>query len=159
MAILNLFKTPVVPSDVIGYSVDTDVGYGRESFTITVGAGVTVRVGTLLVLDYAAKTATVLAEPADAAAVAALGDLGVFIGRDLPTNPATEQDFDRFTMTTTGKGVAEVKGDGSATLKKGYVLVNKTEFYDLPADVKAALVAKITKENRFKVIDQQRPTL
>ena len=143
----------VVPSDVFGYEVNTDVGYGRESFTITVGTGV--RVGTILELDYAAKTATVLAAPASAVAVAALGDLGVFVGRDLPVNPATFQDFDRLTMTANGVGVAIVKGDGRGVLKKGYLDLAGTQFYSLAADIQAALVAKLTTENRFKVLDQQ----
>ena len=143
----------VVPSDVFGYEVNTDVGYGRESFTITVGDGV--RVGTILEVDYAAKTATKLTAPSDATAVAALGELAVFVGRDLPVNPSTFQDFERLTMTADGVGVAIVKGDGRGVLKKGYLDVSGTQFYKLPDDVQAALVAKFTTENRFKVLDQQ----
>lgn len=152
--ITNLFNSPVVPSDVFGYEVNTDVGYGRETFNITIASG-TVRVGTILVVDYAAGTATPLAAPADAAAVEALGDLAVWVGRDLPTNPATSQDFDRLTQTATGKGVAIVKGDGRGILKKGYLDVAGTQYYALPADVQAALDEKLTKENRFKMVEQQ----
>lgn len=152
--ITNLFNSPVVPSDVFGYEVNTDVGYGRETFNITITSG-TVRVGTILVVDYAAGTATPLAAPADAAAVEALGDLAVWVGRDLPTNPATAQDFDRLTQTATGKGVAIVKGDGRGILKKGYLDVAGTQYYALPADVQAALDEKFTKENRFKMVEQQ----
>ncbi|AWD93244.1 hypothetical protein AB9_044 [Acinetobacter phage vB_AbaM_B9] len=152
--ITNLFNSPVVPSDVFGYEVNTDVGYGRETFNITITSG-TVRVGTILVVDYAAGTATPLAAPADAAAVEALGDLAVWVGRDLPTNPATAQDFDRLTQTATGKGVAIVKGDGRGILKKGYLDVAGTQYYALPADVQAALDEKLTKENRFKMVEQQ----
>ena len=152
--ITNLFNSPVVPSDVFGYEVNTDVGYGRETFNITITSG-TVRVGTILVVDYAAGTATPLAAPADAAAVEALGDLAVWVGRDLPTNPATAQDFDRLTQTTTGLGVAIVKGDGRGILKKGYLDVAGTQYYALPADVQAALDEKLTKENRFKMVEQQ----
>lgn len=152
--ITNLFTSPVVPSDVFGYEVNTDVGYGRETFNITIASG-TVRVGTILVVDYAAGTATPLAAPADAAAVEALGDLAVWVGRDLPTNPATAQDFDRLTQTATGKGVAIVKGDGRGILKKGYLDVAGTQYYALPADVQAALDEKLTKENRFKMVEQQ----
>ena len=143
----------VVPSDVFGWEVNTDVGYGRETFAITVGDGV--RVGTILEVDYAAKTATPLAAPADAAAVEALGELAVFVGRDLPVNPSTLQDFDRFTMTEDGDGVAITRGDGRGVLKKGYLDLAGTQFYALPDDVQAALVAKFTTENRFKVLDQQ----
>lgn len=152
--ITNSFYSPVVPSDVFGYEVNTDVGYGRETFNITITSG-TVRVGTILVVDYAAGTATPLAAPADAAAVEALGDLAVWVGRDLPTNPATAQDFDRLTQTATGKGVAIVKGDGRGILKKGYLDVAGTQYYALPADVQAALDEKLTKENRFKMVEQQ----
>lgn len=152
--ITNLFNSPVVPSDVFGYEVNTDVGYGRETFNITITSG-TVRVGTILVVDYAAGTATPLAAPADAAAVEALGDLAVWVGRDLPTNPTTAQDFDRLTQTATGKGVAIVKGDGRGILKKGYLDVAGTQYYALPADVQAALDEKLTKENRFKMVEQQ----
>lgn len=143
----------VVPSDVFGWEVNTDVGYGRESFTITVGDGV--RVGTILEVDYAAKTATPLAAPADVLTVDGLGELAVFVGRDLPVNPSTLQDFERLTMTTDGEGVAITRGDGRGVLKKGYLDLAGTQFYALPADVQAALVAKFTTENRFKVLDQQ----
>ena len=152
MAVLNLNKSPVVPSDVFGWEVNTDVGYGRETFTITTAAPIAV--GEVLVADYAAKTAVRVGALADAAAVAALGDLVIFVGRDLTNNPATAQDFDRLTMTATGVGVAITRGDGRGTLYKKHLMFGGGAFYDLPADVQAALVAKFTKENRFKVLDQ-----
>lgn len=152
MAVLNLNLEAVVPSDVFGWEVNTDVGYGRESFTITTAAKI--GVGEVLVVNYAAKTATRVGALADAAAVTALGDLAVFVGRDLPNNPATAQDFDRLTMTTTGVGVAITRGDGRGTLYKKHLMFGGEAFYDLPADVQAALVAKFTTENRFKVLDQ-----
>lgn len=152
MAVLNLNLDSVVPSDVFGWEVNTDVGYGRESFTITTTEKI--GVGEVLVANYAAKTATRVGALADAAAVAALGDLVVFVGRDLPNNPATAQDFDRLTMTATGVGVAITRGDGRGTLYKKYLKFGDKFFYDLPADVQAALVAKFTTENRFKVLDQ-----
>ena len=152
MAVLNLNLEAVVPSDVFGWEVNTDVGYGRESFTITTAAKI--GVGEVLVVNYAAKTATRVGALADAAAVVALGDLAVFVGRDLPNNPATAQDFDRLTMATTGVGVAITRGDGRGTLYKKHLMFGGEAFYDLPADVQAALVAKFTTENRFKVLDQ-----
>ena len=152
MAVLNLNLEAVVPSDVFGWEVNTDVGYGRETFTIT--TAVKIGVGEVLVVDYAAKTATRVGALADAAAVAALGDLAVFVGRDLPNNPATAQDFDRLTLAATGEGVAITRGDGRGTLYKKYLKLGDVAFYDLPADVHAALVAKFTTENRFKVLDQ-----
>lgn len=152
MAVLNLNKYPVVPSDVFGWEVNTDVGYGRETFTITTTAPIAV--GEVLVADYAAKTAARVGALADAAAVDALGDLVIFVGRDLTNNPAVAQDFDRLTMTTTGAGVAITRGDGRGTLYKKHLMFGGEAFYDLPADVQAALVAKLTKENRFKVLDQ-----
>ena len=152
MAVHNLNKTPVVPSDVFGWEVNTDVGYGRETFTITTTKKI--GVGEVLVVNYAAKTATRVGALADAAAVAALGDLAVFVGRDLPNNPATAQDFDRLTMAATGAGVAITRGDGRGTLYKKHLMLGDVAFYNLPAAVQAALVAKFTKENRFKVLDQ-----
>ena len=152
MAVLNLNLEAVVPSDVFGWEVNTDVGYGRESFTITTTKKI--GVGEVLVVDYAAKTATRVGALADAAAVAALGDLAVFVGRDIPNNPATAQDFDRLTLAATGEGVAITRGDGRGTLYKKYLKLGDVAFYDLPADVQAALVAKFTTENRFKVLDQ-----
>lgn len=152
MAVLNLNKYPVVPSDVFGWEVNTDVGYGRETFTITTTA--LIAVGEVLVADYAAKTAVRVGALADAAAVAALGDLVIFVGRDLTNNPATAQDFDRLTMTATGAGVAITRGDGRGTLYKKHLMFGDVAFYDLPADVQSALVAKFTTENRFKVLDQ-----
>ena len=152
MAVHNLNKTPVVPSDVFGWEVNTDVGYGRETFTIR--TAVPIAVGEVLVADYAAKTALRVGALADAADVAALGDLVIFVGRDLTNNPAVAQDFDRLTMTATGKGVAITRGDGRGTLYKKHLMFGGVAFYNLPADVQAALVAKFTKENRFKVLDQ-----
>ena len=55
MAVLNLNVDPIVPSDVFGWEVNTDVGYGRETFTITTAAKI--EVGQVLVANYAAKTA------------------------------------------------------------------------------------------------------
>ena len=152
MAVLNLNVDSIVPSDVFGLEVNTDVGYGRETFTITTAAKI--EVGQVLVANYAAKTAVRVGALANAAAVASLGDLVIFVGRDLPNNPAVYQDFDRLTMTTTGEGVAITRGDGRGTLYKKHLKFGDVAFYDLPADVKAALVAKFTKENRFKVLDQ-----
>ena len=153
--ITNLFNDTVKPSDVFGYEVNTDVGYGRETFEITVTDKV--RVGTVLELDYATKTAKVVNGSALAGAteVKALGELGVFVGRDLPTNPTTAQDFDSLTMAETGNGVAIVKGDGRGVLKKGYLDLGGTAFYKLSEEAQKALSAKFTTENRFKVIDQQ----
>ena len=152
MAVLNLNLEAVVPSDVFGWEVNTDVAYGRESFTIRTTEKI--GVGEVLEVDYAAKTANRVGALADAAAVTALGDLAVFVGRDLPNNPATAQDFDRLTLTDTGEGVAITRGDGRGTSYKKYLKLGDVAFYDLPADVQAALVAKFTTENRFKVLDQ-----
>ena len=153
MAVLNLnLDSVVVPSDVFGWEVNTDVGYGRETFTITTTKKI--GVGEVLVVNYVAKTATRVGALADAVAVDALGDLAVFVGRDLPNNPATAQDFDRLTLVATGEGVAITRGDGRGTLYKKYLKLGDVAFYDLPADVQAALVAKFTTENRFKVLDQ-----
>lgn len=152
MAVLNLNKYPVVPSDVFGWEVNTDVGYGRETFTITTAAPIAV--GEVLVADHAAKTAVRVGALADTLAVDALGDLVIFVGRDLTNNPATSQDFDRLTMDATGEGVAITRGDGRGTLYKKHLMFGGVAFYDLAANVQAALVAKFTKENRFKVLDQ-----
>lgn len=151
--ITNLNVYPVVPSDVFGWEVNTDVGYGRETFDLTIGATPLVRVGTVLQVDYAAKTATPVTAPANVAAVDALGDLVVFVGRDLPTSPATYQDFDRLTAVANGKVVGITRGDGRGTLYKAKLDFAGTGFYTLPAAVQAALVAKFTTENRFKVLD------
>lgn len=158
MGIYNFQAEEVKPSDVFGREADTDVGYARESFTITVGADATVRVGTLLAVDYVAKTATVIASGATADSLADT-DIGVFVGRDLPTNPITAQDFSRLTLTETGVGVAIVKGDGSGVIGLNYVDVGGTLFYDVAEDLQKALVAKLTKENRFKCLDGVKPTL
>lgn len=153
MAVLNLnLDSVVVPSDVFGWEVNTDVGYGRESFTITTAEKI--GVGEVLIADYADKTAVRVGALADATAVDALGDLVIFVGRDLTNNPSTVQDFDRLTMTATGVGVAITRGDGRGTLYKKYLKFGGVAFYDLPADVQSALVAKFTTKNRFKVLDQ-----
>jgi hypothetical protein len=153
--ITGLSNNQVVPSDVFGYEVNTDLGYGRESFAITVSPATKVKVGTILEVDYAAKTAVAIAAPASAVDAAALGDLVVFVGRDLSTNPSTLQDFDSLTMTANGVGVGIARGDGRGVLKKGYLDFAGTQFYSLADDIQAAVVAKFTTENRFKVLDQQ----
>ena len=161
MAVINgVLNTQIVPSDVFGYEVNTDVGYGREVFTITVPPATVVRVGTVLEVDYAAKTATPLADnvngfPLDAVGVDTLGELAVFVGRDIPTNPSTAQDFNSLSMTADGVGVAITRGDGRGVLKKGYLDFAGTAFYDLHPSAQTALFAKFTTENRFKVLDQQ----
>lgn len=156
MAVIQgVLNTQVIPSDVFGYELNTDVGYARESFDITISPATEVRVGTVLEVDYAAKTATVVEAPANAAAVKALGDLVVFVGRDLPTNPETLQDFDRLSIKEDGRGVAITRGDGRGVLKKGYLDFAGTQFYALAADAQAELTAKFTTENRMKVLDQQ----
>ena len=156
MAVINgVLNTQIVPSDVFGYEVNTDVGYGREVFTITVPPATVVRVGTVLDVDYVAKTAKAVKAPTTKAEVDALKNLAVFVGRDTPTNPATLQDFDRLSMTADGVGVAITRGDGRGVLKKGYLDFAGTAFYDLSASAQTALFAKFTTENRFKVLDQQ----
>lgn len=152
MAVLNLNLDSVVPSDVFGWEVNTDVGYGRESFTITTTEKI--GVGEVLEVDHNTKTAVRVGALATAADVAQVGELGIFVGRDLPVNPATAQDFDRLTMDEDGVGVAITRGDGRGTLYKKYLKFGGVAFYDLPADVQSALVAKFTTENRFKVLDQ-----
>lgn len=156
MAVINgVLNTQIVPSDVFGYEVNTDVGYGREVFTITVSPATVVRVGTVLEVDYVAKTAKAVKAPTTKVEVDALKNLAVFVGRDTPTNPATLQDFDRLSMTANGEGVAIVRGDGRGVLKKGYLDFAGTAFYDLAEAAQTALFAKFTTENRFKVLDQQ----
>lgn len=156
MAVINgVLNTQIVPSDVFGYEVNTDVGYGREVFTITVSPATVVRVGTVLEVDYVAKTAKAVKAPTTKAEVDALKNLAVFVGRDTPTNPATLQDFDRLSMTANGVGVAITRGDGRGVLKKGYLDFAGTAFYDLAEVAQTALFAKLTTENRFKVLDQQ----
>lgn len=156
MAVINgVLNTQIVPSDVFGYEVNTDVGYGREVFTITVSPATVVRVGTVLEVDYVAKTAKAVKAPTTKAEVEALKNLAVFVGRDTPTNPATLQDFDRLSMTANGEGVAITRGDGRGVLKKGYLDFAGTAFYGLKKEAQTALFAKFTTENRFKVLDQQ----
>ena len=156
MAVINgVLNTQIVPSDVFGYEVNTDVGYGREVFTITVSPATVVRVGTVLEVDYVANTAKAVKAPTTKVEVDALKNLAVFVGRDTPTNPATLQDFDRLSMTANGVGVAIVRGDGRGVLKKGYLDFAGTAFYDLEEEAQTALFAKFTTENRFKVLDQQ----
>lgn len=156
MAVINgVLNTQIVPSDVFGYEVNTDVGYGREVFTITVSPATVVRVGTVLEVDYVAKTAKAVKAPTTKVEVDALKNLAVFVGRDTPTNPATLQDFDRLSMTANGAGVAITRGDGRGVLKKGYLDFAGTAFYKLGAEAQTALFAKFTTENRFKVLDQQ----
>ena len=146
---INNLTSAIVPSDVFGWEVNTDVGYGRETFTLTLGTGEVARVGTVMEVDYEAKTATVVdgATLTDAAAVKALGDLVVFVGRDIKT-VATNLVADE-----TGKVVGITRGDGRGTLYKKYLDFKGTSFETLDAAVRTALTAKFTTENRFKVLD------
>lgn len=160
MGVYNFPAVEVVPSDVFGREVDTDVGYGRETFVIPVDSGKKVRVGTLLSVDYVTKTATIVPADITITALNAIANLGVFVGRDLPTNPTDAQDFSRLTQTTTGKGVAIVKGDGSGVIGLNYLDVGGTLFYDIAtAGVQATIIAKLTNQNRFKCLDGVKPSL
>lgn len=152
--ITNLQKTSIKPSQVFGYEAYALEGYTRETFTITVPEGQEVRVGSILELDYATKTATVITAPTDVAGVTALKEVGVFVGRDLTTNPATYEDFDNLSLKANGEGVLIVKGDGRGTLKKGYLDLAGEQYYSLPDAVIKAFDAKFTLENRFKMVEQ-----
>ena len=152
MGTFNNAPLTVVPSDVFGYEVNTDIGYGRETFTITGVTGSTpIRVGSVLVVDYANMIAT----PAYGANVTPTTPLGVFVGRDLPTNPTKSQDFERLSMTADGKGVLIVKGDGRGILKRGYLDFKGVQYYKLTADQRKAIDTSFIKFNRFKMVDQQ----
>ena len=152
MGIFNNAPLTIVPSDVFGYEVNTDIGYGRETFAITGATESTpIRVGSVLVVDYANMTAT----PADGATVTATTQLGVFVGRDLPTNPTKSQDFGRLSMTANGKGVLIVKGDGRGSLKRGYLDFNGVQYYKLTASQRKGIDTAFTTLNRFKMVDQQ----
>ena len=152
MGTFNNAPLTVVPSDVFGYEVNTDIGYGRETFTITGATESTpIRVGSVLVVDYATMTAT----PASGTTATATAQLGVFVGRDLPTNPTKSQDFERLSMTADGKGVLIVKGDGRGILKRGYLDLKGVQYYRLPAAQRKAIDTAFTTLNRFKMVDQQ----
>ena len=150
--ITNLNPTIIKPSDVFGHELNTDVGYARETFNIT-GATVAkpVRVGTVLVVDYATMTAT----PADGATVTATSELGVFVGHDLPTNPATYYDFANLVMVADGDGVLIVKGDGRGILKRGYLDFAGKQYYSLTEQQRKTIDTAFTTLNRFKMVDQQ----
>lgn len=152
----NLVRILTVPSDVFGFEVNTDVGYGRDTFDIELPTGKTLEVGAVLSVDYATSKATLTTAPADATAVEALGDLAVFVGRDTTTNPATSNDFDNLIVEGEweGKIVVIGRGDGRGTLKKKFLDFDGTKFYDLDAAVQPLLEAKFRQENRFKVQDQ-----
>lgn len=152
---INNLTSAIVPSDVFGWEVNTDVGYGRETFTLTLGTGEVARVGTVMEVDYEAKTATVVdgATLTDADAVKALGDLVVFVGRDIKTVATKGSDFDNLVADETGKVVGITRGDGRGTLYKKYLDFKGTSFESLDAAVRTALTAKFTTENRFKVLD------
>ena len=151
MGTFNNAPLTVVPSDVFGYEVNTDIGYGRETFTITGVTSTPIRVGSVLVVDYANMTAT----PAYGTIVTATTQLGVFVGRDLPTNPTKSQDFERLRMTDNGKGVLIVKGDGRGILKRGYLDFKGVQYYKLTAEQRKAIDTAFTTLNRFKMVDQQ----
>lgn len=144
----------ITPNQVIGYESGHSIGYARESFDLDMTGLELALVGQIFEVDHVAKTATVITPPTTAAEVEALGDLGVFIGRDLPVNPVDAlNDYDRLTVRKSGKIVCVVRGDQGVSLYKGALAIGETKFYSLPAEVKAALQAKLTKENRFKVLD------
>lgn len=152
MGTFNNAPRTIVPSDVFGYEVNTDIGYGRETFTITGATESTpIRVGSVLVLDYSNMTAT----PADGATVTATTQLGVFVGRDLPTNPTKSQDSERLSMTANGKGVLIVRGDGRGILKRGYLDFKGVQYYKLFYGQRKVIDTVFTTLNRFKMVDQQ----
>lgn len=160
--ITNLDLNQIVPSDVFGWEVNTDVGYGRENVNLTLASGKVARVGTVVVVDYVAKTARLATatDVVDLATAEAL-DLAVFVGKDLPTNGT---NFDRLSATAAeqeGTPFVTVitRGDGRGVLRKGYLDFDGTAYYDLGAAAQKAVEAVFTTKNRFKVLEQQKPDL
>lgn len=163
MAVINtLDLNRIIPSDVFGWEVNTDVGYGREGSNLTLATGKVARVGTVAVLDYVAKTSRLatVADFADLATAEAL-EFGVFVGKDLPTDgtnfntleaTADEQDGAPFVTFIT-------RGDGRGVLRKGYLDFDGTAYYDLPEANQKVAEAVFTTKNRFKVLEQQKPVL
>lgn len=141
---------PVIPSDVFQSEPNTDIGYARMSVVLTGTNGQTARLGTLVVVDTAAKTATF---PTDAAALLAdTADIGIYYGKDLPTNGT---DFNRFSSNfvtghLTEKVVVIYRGDGSAGIGTAYL--------EMPAgtttDQRTQILDKLNMVNRFKIIKQ-----
>jgi hypothetical protein len=153
MAIHNT-TSYITPNQVIGYESGHSIGYSRESFDLDITGLTLALVGQIFEVDHVAKTAKVIDVPATVEDVEALGDLGIFIGRDLPVNPIDPlNDYDRLSARKNGKIVCVVRGDQGMSVYKGALAVGATKFYSLPADVRSALQAKLTRENRFKVLD------
>lgn len=141
---------PVIPSDVFQSEPNTDIGYARMSVVLTGTNGKTARVGTLVIVDTVAKTATF---PADAAALlATTATIGIYYGRDIPVNGS---NFNRFSSTfvtgsLTDKVVVIYRGDGSAGIGTAYL--------ELPAGTtttqRTQILDKLNMVNRFKIIKQ-----
>mgnify|MGYP003591371245 FL=1 len=140
---------PIIPSDVFQSEPNTDIGYARMSVVLTGTNGKTARVGTLVIVDTVAKTATI---PANTAALLAATTIGIYYGKDLPTNGT---DFNRFQSTfVTGKLSEKVvvvyRGDGSAGVGTAYLEYPS----DIAAGTKAQVLDKLNMVNRFKIIKQ-----
>lgn len=129
------------------------VGWARETVQITGTAGVTLQIGTLLVLADDRKSATI---PADFAAITAApaGQVAIFAGKDLKFNVSTGFNADIVTFTAStltqnatvvvdGRnggaiGDAEIKFPAGTTSVQKQVVLNRLKI-----------------ENGFKVLLQQ----
>lgn len=129
------------------------VGWARETVSITGTAGVTLQIGTLLILSADRKTATI---PANVAALtgATAGSIVIFAGKSLKPDVSTGFNADIVTFTaSTLTQKATVVADGRAGGAIGDAEIKFPS--DATAANKAAIFARLKAENGFKVLVQQ----
>ena len=164
MAIINEKLDDIIPSDVFGAEPSTDAGYARETYTLTLASGDVVYTGRLLVVDDVARTATL----ADATtAVGADSKLAIYYGSDLKTNGEYARSNFEVSFAADGAnptGVAITRGDGSGQVYEGFLHLGAADipsnFYHNWGDtLQKAVRAKLTNENRFKLVRTTKPTI
>ena len=164
MAIINEKLDDIIPSDVFGAEPSTDAGYARETYTLTLASGDVVYTGRLLVVDDVERTATLAS-----ARTATLDDskLAIYYGSDLKTNGEYarsnfEVSFDADGANPTG--VAITRGDGSGQVYEGFLHLGAADipsnfYHNWDATLQKDVRAKLTNENRFKLVRTTKPTI
>lgn len=129
------------------------VGWARETVSITGTAGVTLQIGTLLILSADRKTATIPANQA-ALAAATTGSIVIFAGKDLKVDVSTGFNADIIQFAT---GILTQKGTVVADGRSGGAIGDAEIKFpsDSSAANKAAIFARLKAENGFKVLVQQ----
>lgn len=164
MAVFTEALLGIIPSDVFGDEPTTNAGYARGTYTLTLASGDVVHTGRALILNEVEKTAT-LAD--DTTAIAKASQLGIFYGANPRTNGTAGRSNFEVSFANNGATydvVAITHGDGSGQVYQGWLHIGASTapasfFHNKSKAIQKALTAKLTLENRFKVVKSVKPEI